>query len=321
MLGCLALAFIAPFEAFVFSFALLSPLHYFTEISWLHQKQYFAPKKWDFLPLLLLVVALVAVRFVVPGLGSYSSSIVALGFLFAFVFVAFPKGKSRLIASLFALLFVWGFSAYSWYFVFFSIFLTTIVHTFLFTGSFIFYGALKSKSVSGIFSLFVFGMCVVLCFALQPQTTPLVISGAIQESYAAFWVLNERLIQFFGGEVNVFSDLYSTSFAIKVMRFITFSYTYHFANWFSKTSVIGWINPAKKYSAFILTAWLSCVAIFLYDYAVGMSVIYAFGMLHVFLEFPLNHQTFLGIGRMGVQKARQISFLMKRRVLEMPVDA
>ena len=34
-------AYLYPFELFLFSYAVLGPLHYFTEISWLHQRGYF----------------------------------------------------------------------------------------------------------------------------------------------------------------------------------------------------------------------------------------------------------------------------------------
>lgn len=41
ILSC-GVAFIYPFELFVFSYAVLGPLHYLTEISWLHDRNFFA---------------------------------------------------------------------------------------------------------------------------------------------------------------------------------------------------------------------------------------------------------------------------------------
>src|SRR5439155_19178393 len=35
------LAYIIPFELFLFAYAVLGPLHYLTEISWLHDRKYF----------------------------------------------------------------------------------------------------------------------------------------------------------------------------------------------------------------------------------------------------------------------------------------
>jgi hypothetical protein len=40
-LSCMA-AFLVPFELFLFSYAVLGPLHYLTEIGWLHKRNYFA---------------------------------------------------------------------------------------------------------------------------------------------------------------------------------------------------------------------------------------------------------------------------------------
>jgi hypothetical protein len=41
-----------PFEVFLFAYAVLGPLHYLTEISWLHDRQYFSKGKYDFVILL-----------------------------------------------------------------------------------------------------------------------------------------------------------------------------------------------------------------------------------------------------------------------------
>ena len=53
-----ALAFFMPFETFLFAYAFLGPLHYLTEISWLHDRQYFSKGKYDFTFLLFIGVAL-----------------------------------------------------------------------------------------------------------------------------------------------------------------------------------------------------------------------------------------------------------------------
>jgi hypothetical protein len=43
--------------------------------------------------------------------------------------------------------------------------------------------------------------------------------------------------------------------------------------------------------------WLAAGLVYLYDYRLGFGVLYILSMLHVFLEFPLNHQTFVDIGK------------------------
>ena len=47
-------AFMLPFETFLFAYAFLGPLHYLTEISWLHDRKYFTKGKYDFIVLGLI---------------------------------------------------------------------------------------------------------------------------------------------------------------------------------------------------------------------------------------------------------------------------
>ena len=79
------------------------------------------------------------------------------------------------------------------------------------------------------------------------------------------------------------------------MRFIAFAYTYHYLNWFSKTSVIKWHEVPKLRLVFVLVAWLTAIVIYIYDYSLGFMVMYLLSFLHVLLEFPLNYKTVLGI--------------------------
>ena len=81
------------------------------------------------------------------------------------------------------------------------------------------------------------------------------------------------------------------------MRLIAFAYTYHYLNWFSKTSIIRWHEVPKERTIFILVMWSVSLTVYAYNYETGMTVLYFLSLLHVMLEFPLNHQTFAGIGR------------------------
>ena len=49
MFATAVFAFFAPFETFLLAYAFLGPLHYLTEISWLHDRQYFTKGKYDFI--------------------------------------------------------------------------------------------------------------------------------------------------------------------------------------------------------------------------------------------------------------------------------
>ena len=52
------LAYFFPFETFLLAYAYLGPLHYLTEISWLHDRNYFSKGKYDFLILLIVGILL-----------------------------------------------------------------------------------------------------------------------------------------------------------------------------------------------------------------------------------------------------------------------
>src|SRR4030095_13840648 len=92
MLGSAALACALPFEVFLAAYAILGPLHYLTQISWLHDRGYFTTGRWDWIPLALLgLVALEASygRWV----GFFGSPFVALGIGIVAAFVASPVVK------------------------------------------------------------------------------------------------------------------------------------------------------------------------------------------------------------------------------------
>ena len=47
---------------------------------------------------------------------------------------------------------------------------------------------------------------------------------------------------------------------------------------------------------FELFLFASGAAVFAIDYRIGVSALFTLSLVHVFLEFPLNHRTFAAIG-------------------------
>lgn len=189
------------------------------------------------------------------------------------------------------------FSSSALYFVL-AFFLVTIIHVFVFTGAFILYGALKSRSASGVLSLAVFIICAVSFFVYAPGAAGYTVGDYARNSYSSFQSLNAQLLQLFHlGTGASLSDIYESRAGLMVMRLIAFAYTYHYLNWFSKTSIIKWHEVSKRRSIFIIVLWLGSLALYAYDYVAGMTALYFMSVLHVLLEFPLNHQTFAGIGK------------------------
>jgi hypothetical protein len=297
IISCVA-AFVIPFELFLFSYAVLGPLHYLTEITWLHKRDYFANGKFDYVWLILLCVVLFLLNFVFTGNGDAANFMIYLAFISALGFVIF---KDVLWKVSFVLIgaFLGGliFKAPAFFFLF-AIFLPTLIHVFIFTGLFILLGALKNKSATGIASLVVFVACATSFFVLYPHFSFYKISNYAQTTLldSGFAMVNQSFIHIFKLGETARENVFASDIGFGIMRFIAFAYTYHYLNWFSKTSVIKWHMVPKKWLASVVVLWVASVALYAYDYKTGLIALYFLSMLHVFLEFPLNYRSFIGIG-------------------------
>ncbi len=305
IVACLA-AFPFPFELFLLSYTVLGPLHYFTEISWLHDRNYFtrsrgAERYWLILvgaALLVLLYGIVADRLGWPVILKWEVAMVYLvlaAALAATVIASRAAVAGLAFATAVALI---AFSRSSAYYIV-SLFLITIIHVFVFTAAFVLYGALKSRSRSGILSLGVFVLCAASFFVYVPESSDYRVSEMIRRTYASFQLLNAHLLSLLhsGRRVSL-REIYESTGGLAVMRLIAFAYTYHYLNWFSKTSIIKWHDVSKRRSALIIGLWLVSLGIYAWDFTSGMLVLYFASVMHVLLEFPLDHQTFVGIGRL-----------------------
>jgi len=184
------------------------------------------------------------------------------------------------------------------YFVWIGIFLPTIIHVFIFTWLFMLYGVLKEKSFSGFLSIVVLIICAASFFIIQPQGLNYKVSDTVRANYHMFDLLNYNLIHLFHMDsLTEMSQIFERNSGFVVMRLVAFAYTYHYLNWFSKTSVIKWHQVPKKVLAVTILLWILSVAIYLYDYNLGVRALFFLSFLHVFLEFPLNFVSFTGIGK------------------------
>ncbi len=307
-------AIFLPFELFLFSYAILGPLHYLTEISWLHKRQYFSPGKYDLwilavLSMVILFPTLIRLYYNIAESADVTTSRLyqrALGvggvmlfgsFATAAVLVFVKDTWARAIAIL--LVIGMGFLVMTQYFValIFTLFIPTLIHVFVFTGLFILVGALKSKSISGILSLVAFVLCGVGLFMVNTHPVNSAGSYVLEVYNAGFLKLNRQLFAIFLHQDATNNDIIFSGPGILVTRFIAYAYTYHYLNWFSKTTVIKWHKVPRRSLVITLVAWLLAVVLYLSNYRVGLTVLYFLSILHVILEFPLNFQSFRDIGR------------------------
>ena len=165
-------AYFFPFETFLLAYAYLGPLHYLTEISWLHDRNYFSKGKYDFLILLIVGILLSYAAFAKDfgvSLDVYDYFVKMNLFdkllvfaLFSSILFALVKNLIiKIVAILFLFVFVSGWlspensdvnSGSMMIFALTSL-VPTLIHVYLFTGLFMLFGALKSRSKSGLWQI------------------------------------------------------------------------------------------------------------------------------------------------------------------------
>lgn len=305
ILSCL-IAIYVPFELFLFSYSILGPLHYLTEIGWLHQKGYFTKNKNDYWVLVLACLIFFYWNYFPPKNTTLISDLLFFSLITSVSLVWVKKWFHRIVLGSLMLLATAFLNNSVHFYIWIGVFLPTVIHVFVFTGAFMLFGALKEKSVPGLISIALLIICSLLLFtmsAIHPETP---ISPTLQKIYMPFHAINFRLIQYFQlEEIRLVKDIFTTSAGFTVMRFIAFAYTYHYLNWFSKTTVIKWHLVPKKHLLTILALWIISCMLYWCDYLIGFNVLLLLSFLHVFLEFPLNVYSFVGIGKEFLALLRQ----------------
>lgn len=298
ILSCVV-AFFIPFELFLFSYGILGPLHYLTEIGWLHKKNYFTKGKYDFIFLVVACLLLMLWIYKPPkSENSLSTDIILFSVFASIVFVFIKDWLYRGALFLLALLFIGFVNDAPLYVIWIGIFLPTIIHVFIFTWAFMLYGTLKERSWHGLVSIITLILCSVVLLVVQPQSLNYEVSEYTRKSYSLFGELNFYLVNLFKMDrLTEVKDIFTANSGFVIMRFIAFAYTYHYLNWFSKTSVIKWHQVPRKTLIFTIALWLFSIALYIYDYNVGLKALFFLSFLHVFLEFPLNVVSFTGIGK------------------------
>ena len=291
-------ALVLPFEVFLVSYAVLGPLHYLTEISWLHDRGYFLTGKRDSLPLMLLCGAMLLVS-VVRWPGAEKNDLITMLNYMAFAGAAALLITRTKISRVIAFALVMGsfliVSQSDLSMIFFGVFLPTIVHVFIFTGAFILLGALRGRSKSGVISAVVFAVCAVGLLML-PAWSSHQVSSYVRGAYAPFEHLNESIFRVFHLATDASKNpIFASPQGIAVMRFIAFAYLYHYLNWFSKTSIIKWNRITMPRAIAIVAMWIALLAMYANDSRTGVVVLMVLSFVHGFLELPLDHLTFFSI--------------------------
>ena len=308
------LAFQIPFALFIYAYAILGPLHYLTEINWLNDKKYFVKSPWWLFlalglcgvlvlpkffnePSFALLYQIEALKPLVIFLIHWSNAIIFLLLMLALIIISTPYKVYRVVLTIIALIFAFLFNTTPFYVTFIGLFVPTIFHVYLCTIFFMWYGAIKSKSILGSIATILVVIVPVIITQVQVDQQDYVLMGSIRQVYIEnkFHLVNILFAKFLG--LTQKTDFTLTELiVIKMQIFIAFAYIYHYLNWFSKTTIIGWhkhLTTSK--SLLILGIWLFLVITFMFDYKLGFNLALFFSFLHVFLEFPLNWISIKGI--------------------------
>jgi len=302
ILSCI-LAFLMPFELFLFAYGVLGPLHYLTEISWLHDKNYYSTDKRDVI--LLVVISLVLTVVTMKnylGLADldveykYVNRIIFIAFASSLFFAFIKNNLYKIIGVCIVILL----SAISDRLVLiFSVFLPTLIHVFLFTWLFMFYGALKNRSKPGYITVALHIIIPFILFYAFPSTHFVAVTDYGKSAYKEFQMLNLTIISLLNnsrpGDGDMVQLIFNSQTGIAIMRLIAFAYTYHYLNWFSKTKVIRWHDIPKSRSIFIVILWVISIILYAVDYSLGFKWLFLLSFMHVMVEFPLNYISFVGI--------------------------
>jgi len=305
----IALAYLFPLELFILSYAILGPLHYFTEINWIKDQHYFLDQKsiWLIFAIALSLIFSIPYLLNLDLLASLFSSLkdqketvleykkyinwtLFIGLIAAFSLLFFKKVKYILGTLALGIFIAVLLNSNQSYNILFGTFLPTIIHVYFFTILFMLFGTLKSGNLIGFVNVVLVLLVPLFFIYIQVNPKEYSFTPLYKETFLAskFHHLNAIIAKLFKLK-NELSFYFYELIDLKIQMFIAFAYTYHYLNWFSKTTVIGWHKKiTTKKATLIGGLWILSIAIYFYDYKIGFAFTLFYSVLHVILEFPLN---------------------------------
>lgn len=266
MLITAVLAYFFPFETFLLAYAYLGPLHYLTEISWLHDRNYYSKGKYDFLVLLIVGILLSYAAFA----KDFGVSIEVYDYfvkmnlfdkllvfaLFSSILFALVKNLFvKIIAILFLFVFVSGWlspdnaasNAENTTIFALTSLVPTLIHVYLFTGLFMLFGSLKTRSVSGMWQMVGFVVIpLVLVFAIPVDAKAPISDYGKSAHYAkgdGFYATNISILDHF----NLINDpIYTNADFISFVKKKDFKQANTQYNFITKTNLTLLVDSLSK---------------------------------------------------------------------------
>ncbi|KWV44449.1 hypothetical protein AS156_24390 [Bradyrhizobium macuxiense] len=277
-LGLMALAFAAaylvPFELLLLAYVVLGPAHYFTEISWLHDRSYFLPHRGIAIALVVLAIAAALIENAAWfGFAMWGALIVCA------MLAATKSAVESMLLFMVAIGLGAAMCASDASFAVVGILVPTLVHVSLFTLVFMTLGAYRSGSPAQamLVAAYLLAVAVIL---LMPPTADVRIPSFAQAAKDYFGNVGPALSRLFG--------IPGLKLDTRLTSLLAFVYTYHYLNWFIKADVIRWADIPRSRLAMVIAASAGSTALYFYDYAFGFTFLLALSLTHILLEFPLN---------------------------------
>ena len=291
MAAALVLAYVLPFELLLLSYAILGPVHYLTEISWLHQRRYFL--LWPWLASALVILAVAAINttsWQASGLMIWSALLLA-------AVAAIPmRWFARAVIAAVAVALTWAIFTQDIFIAITAALIPTVIHVSLFTLVFMIVGAHRARSWSQAALIGIYLAAIALIFVLPPGA-PIRWLHFDEIGWRYFAAVAPALGKFIG-----IPDWHVDQ---RFAGLLSFVYTYHYLNWFIKADVIRWRDVPTWRLVGVTVLGIAATALYFYDYALGFRVLLFLSLLHVLLEFPLNALSFRQLGGIllsGVQR-------------------
>ena len=282
MLSAFAAAYLVPFELLLLAYVVLGPAHYFTEISWLHDRSYFLPHRG--IALGLTLVAIVAALIDSASWFGFAmwGALVVCAILAATTSAA--EGTLLFMIAL-ALAAIMASSGQSFAVV--GILIPTLIHVSLFTLVFMTLGAIKAKSrVQG--ALVIVYLVAIAAILLAPPTAEIRIASFAKAAQDYFGNVGPALSRLFG--------IPGLQLDTRLTSLLAFVYSYHYLNWFIKADVIRWADIPRSRLLMVIAASAASTALYFYDYAFGFTFLLAPSLVHILLEFPLDSMALRQLG-------------------------
>jgi hypothetical protein len=295
LLVALTITYVVPFELLLLSYVVLGPAHYFTEISWLHDRKYFLPHRS--VPLGLAIVAVIAALI---DNASWFGFVIWMAFVVCALLTATTAAQSAVLTLIALGVTIFMATSESSLAVL-GILLPTLIHVSLFTLVFMMLGAYRSGSKAQALLVVVYLVAIGIILVAPPSVATQIpaFARAGQEYFGNVGPALGRLL----GIADLTLDTRLTSL-------LAFVYTYHYLNWFIKADVIRWAEIPRLRLALVAAASAASTALYFYDYAFGFTVLLALSLVHVVLEFPLNS---LAIRQLGAAVGQGLTQRLHRR--------